>query len=253
MLARRLRAWRDGDLGLALGADEQHLAAASGGLLDEVEGAREQGHSLRQIDDMDAVAVAEDVRLHPRVPAMGLVAEMRSGLEQLLHRDDSGRHKFSPSGYALSGNEKSRPGSGHRYECFRLWNAAPPSRTSEVFQAIGGIMHKRLDTREQNRNIPLIPATCRAMAEQSVSGVVQPLARDKAMLAPFATLIFLATLWLIARLVAELAGDSGSRIAAALFGRLHRTEARIPAMRVRFSAPRPARPLRARQQWRAAA
>ncbi len=91
------------------------------------------------------------------------------------------------------------------------------------------------------------------MAEQSVSGVVQPLTRDKAMLAPFATLIFLATLWLIARLVAELAGDSGSRIAAAFLGRLHRTEARIPAMRVRISAPRPARPLRARQQWRAAA
>ncbi len=73
------------------------------------------------------------------------------------------------------------------------------------------------------------------------------------MLAPFATLIFLATLWLIARLVAELAGESGGRIVAALLGRPHRAEARIPPMRVRISAPRFARPLRARQQWRAAA
>ena len=73
------------------------------------------------------------------------------------------------------------------------------------------------------------------------------------MLAPFATLVFLATLWLIARLVAELADESGGRILAALPGQPHRTETRIPAMRVRISAPRPARPMRARQQWRAAA
>ena len=77
-----------GVLRLALGADEQHLAAAGDGLLDEVERAREQRHGLRQVDDVNAVAVAEDVRLHPRVPAVGLVAEMRAGLEQLLHGDD---------------------------------------------------------------------------------------------------------------------------------------------------------------------
>jgi hypothetical protein len=28
------------------------------------------------------------------------MAEMRSGLEQLLHRDDGGRHRSSPSGSA---------------------------------------------------------------------------------------------------------------------------------------------------------
>jgi hypothetical protein len=36
---------------------------------------------------MDPVPIAEDVRLHLRVPAVGLVAEMGSGLEQLLHAD----------------------------------------------------------------------------------------------------------------------------------------------------------------------
>jgi hypothetical protein len=54
---------------------------------DEVERAREQRHGLRQVDDVDAVAGAEDVRLHPRVPAVGLVAEVRAGLDQLLHGD----------------------------------------------------------------------------------------------------------------------------------------------------------------------
>ena len=73
------------------------------------------------------------------------------------------------------------------------------------------------------------------------------------MLAPFATLIFLATLWLLARLIAEMAEESGGRVLAALRGRPHFTETRIPAMRMRVRAPRPARPLRAQQQWRAAA
>jgi hypothetical protein len=38
---------------------------------------------------------------------VGLVAEMRSGLEQLLNGDDGCRHGFSPSGYAST--EPSNP------------------------------------------------------------------------------------------------------------------------------------------------
>ena len=73
------------------------------------------------------------------------------------------------------------------------------------------------------------------------------------MLAPFATLIFLATLLLVARLIAEMVGESGERMLAALRGQTHRTETRIPPMRVRVSALRPARPMRAQQRWRDAA
>jgi hypothetical protein len=73
------------------------------------------------------------------------------------------------------------------------------------------------------------------------------------MIAPFATLIFLATVWLLVRVVAELVDESGGRIIDALRGTPHGTETRIPAMRVRVSVPRPARPLHVRQQWRAAA
>src|SRR4029453_5051806 len=113
MLAADPRGFRHRVLRLALGADEQHLAAASSRLLDEVECTREQRHGLRQVDDMNAVTVAENIRLHPRIPAMGLVAEMRSGLEQLLHGDDISRHGLSPSGSASTEpNDRSMTGTG---------------------------------------------------------------------------------------------------------------------------------------------
>lgn len=73
------------------------------------------------------------------------------------------------------------------------------------------------------------------------------------MLAPFATLIFLVSLWLIARIVFEMVGESGGRIAAALRGAAFKTETRIAPMRVRVSRPRPLAPVRAAQRWRAAA
>lgn len=73
------------------------------------------------------------------------------------------------------------------------------------------------------------------------------------MLAPLATLVFLATLWLIVRLVAETVEESGGRIAAALFGRSYRSRPQFPAIRARVSAPRPAQPMRASHRWSAAA
>src|SRR5205085_10024302 len=116
MLARSLRGFSDRVLRLALGADEQHLAATGDGALDEIERAREQRHRLRQIDDVHPVAIAENVRLHLGVPAVGLVAEMRSGLEQLLHGDDSCRHWSSPSGFA-SMEPSHQPRGWHRDVC----------------------------------------------------------------------------------------------------------------------------------------
>src|SRR6185437_7448683 len=67
MLAAATRGFRDRVLRLALGADEQHLAAGRDGLADEIERAREKRHGLRQVDDMDAVPIAENVRLHLRI------------------------------------------------------------------------------------------------------------------------------------------------------------------------------------------
>ena len=107
MLARTTRGLGDRLLRLALGADEQNLATARDGRADELQSAREERHGLRQVKDMDAVAIAEDVGLHLRVPAVGLVAEVRAGFDQLLHGDDGCRHNLIPSGYA-SGKRMTR-------------------------------------------------------------------------------------------------------------------------------------------------
>ena len=55
-LARAGRFAGDDFLRLLLGADEQDLAAAGGGLLDELERGAEIAKRLIQIDDVDAVA-----------------------------------------------------------------------------------------------------------------------------------------------------------------------------------------------------
>lgn len=75
------------------------------------------------------------------------------------------------------------------------------------------------------------------------------------MLAPLATLAFLATLWLIIVLGAEMFGDSGRKIAQALKGRsLLATTPTIRPVAVRISSrARPQRTLRAQPRLRAAA
>ena len=52
---------------------------------DEVERALEEARRLVEVDDVDAVARAVDERPHLRVPALGLVAEVDAGFEQLAH------------------------------------------------------------------------------------------------------------------------------------------------------------------------
>ena len=77
----------DGVLRLALGADEQHDFALGGEFGDELRRLLEHLEGLLQIDDVNAVALAEDVLLHPWIPALGLMPEVDSGFEQLLHGD----------------------------------------------------------------------------------------------------------------------------------------------------------------------
>src|SRR4249919_7875 len=143
MLARRLCGVSDRVLRLALGADEQHLSAARNGLLDEIEGSREQRHGLRQVDDVHPIAVAENVRLHLGVPAVGLVAEMRSGLEQLLHGDDRGRHSLSPSGSA-STEPCNQPCGRHRYVSSVCGMGAPLADAPFGFKALASLSDWRL-------------------------------------------------------------------------------------------------------------
>ncbi|MEO8175991.1 MAG: hypothetical protein ABI626_04960 [Sphingomicrobium sp.] len=75
------------------------------------------------------------------------------------------------------------------------------------------------------------------------------------MLAPFATLAFLTTLWLIGFMILPLMGDNGRKVAAALKGRsVLATEVELRLVAVRVSQrPRAQQSLHAQPQWRAAA
>ena len=75
-------------LALLLGADEHHGAAALRDVAHERVGLLQQLERLLQVDDVDAGALTEDEALHLGVPPAGLVAEVHSGLQQLLHGDD---------------------------------------------------------------------------------------------------------------------------------------------------------------------
>ena len=69
---------------LLLGADEQDRAAAPGDVGREPASPLEQLLGLQQVDDVDAVPLAEDEAAHLWVPTASLVAEMDSGLQELL-------------------------------------------------------------------------------------------------------------------------------------------------------------------------
>ena len=63
----------------------------------------QQRHGLLEIDDVDAVALAEDVRRHLRVPAAGGVAEMNASFQELAHRNVWDRHEVYFSGWSAAG------------------------------------------------------------------------------------------------------------------------------------------------------
>ena len=85
--AGALRLFGDRVLGLALGADEEDRPAVGRQVVHELFRVLEQLGRLGEVDDVDPVALAEDVLLHLRVPALRLVPEMDAGLEQILQRD----------------------------------------------------------------------------------------------------------------------------------------------------------------------
>ena len=71
------------------------------------------------------------------------------------------------------------------------------------------------------------------------------------MIAPLATLAFLATLWLLTVVYAAVLEESGAKIAAALKGEPVRSSVSLRPMRVR--ARLRSRSVRAEAQWRVAA
>ena len=81
-------------LRLPLGADEQDAAAFGDGVAHRLQCAMQHRHGLREIDDVDVVAGAEDVTTHLRVPAVGLMAEVHASFQKLTHRKVRKRHNL---------------------------------------------------------------------------------------------------------------------------------------------------------------
>ena len=92
VLAAALGGFGDVFGGGALGADEQHAPAGGDHVAHRAQRAVQHRHGLLQVDDVDLVAHAEQVRRHARVPAAGVVAEMDAGFEQLAQGELGHRH-----------------------------------------------------------------------------------------------------------------------------------------------------------------
>src|SRR5262249_38494476 len=75
----------DGFLRLAFGADEGDETAVAGHFREVAVGAQEAADGFAEVDDVDEIALAVDVRPHFRVPATGAVPEMDAGLDQILN------------------------------------------------------------------------------------------------------------------------------------------------------------------------
>ena len=93
ILRRALGGIGDLLLRLALGADEQHATAAGHRVRDRLQRLVHQRHRLREVDDVDVVARAEDVGPHLGVPAVRLMTEVGAGLEEPTHGEIGKCHR----------------------------------------------------------------------------------------------------------------------------------------------------------------
>ena len=83
-----------GILRLLLGADEQHRATLGRQFAHEVVGDLGTLERLLEVDDVDAIALAEDETLHLRVPTTGLMPEVDSGFQHLARSNDCHCHSL---------------------------------------------------------------------------------------------------------------------------------------------------------------
>src|SRR5262245_35302620 len=93
--AATFRLFPDRFLSLFFCADKQDVATRGGDVAHHNLQVFEHGHRLLQIDNVNAIPSAKYIRLHLRVPTAGLMSEMDSCLQQLLHRNFA-HYCFSP-------------------------------------------------------------------------------------------------------------------------------------------------------------
>ena len=81
---------------LPLGADEQDQAVGRGHAVEELDRAKQAADRFFQVDDMNQVALAVDVRLHLGVPPAGAVAVVNPGINEIF---DDERHAESSGSF----------------------------------------------------------------------------------------------------------------------------------------------------------
>src|SRR5205814_10624043 len=79
---------------LPLGPHKEDCFAFSGQISNELRRFLKHLQRLLQIDDVNSVALTEDVFLHLWVPALRLMPEVNTRFEQLLHGDVSQKTSF---------------------------------------------------------------------------------------------------------------------------------------------------------------
>ena len=94
-LADARRAVLDEFGNLLLGGDEEDVLARENGVAEELGGFVEESDALGEVDDVDTVALVEDITFHLRVPTLRLVTEVETGVKHILERNTrkgGGRH-----------------------------------------------------------------------------------------------------------------------------------------------------------------
>ena len=74
-------------LGLPFRAHEEDRASFGREFRHKLLGATKQLRGCSEVDDVNAVPLAEDIRLHLRVPPFGLVAEVHTSVQEIFHRE----------------------------------------------------------------------------------------------------------------------------------------------------------------------
>ena len=115
--------------GLALGADEEHIFAAGDGLLHEPLGAEKALDGLLHVNDVDHIALAQDVRLHLGVPATDAVSEMNARIHERFNefRLRRSHDSITPKRTATASPE-TNSGDEHLNNLFRTKSNRQPMR-----------------------------------------------------------------------------------------------------------------------------
>ena len=131
--------------------------------------------------------------------------------------------------------------------------AAPLAQGASAFKGLAAPATPRLTWENKAGTLLLLNQMRMGLRNKAGPDGFSDQRRTDAMIAAFATLVFLATLWLLVVVGAAVLEESGARIAAALKGQ-SRTGRRIAVAPARTrTRTRVQAPLRARPRWRDAA